>query len=503
MSEDSGDRSADQALGALASAAGISFVGRLANGGLVFAYGIVLARLLDVHEVGVLLLGLTLIRVAELLSRMGLELGALHFVAIAQGDGRPSRVRGTVRNAVRLALSFSVILAIALVAGAPLLAHVFDLPELAGVLRILALSLPPTSVAMILLAALLGLKDVVHNTIGEKLALPGINLIVCSLSLAAGFGLAGASGAYFAAALLTGLLAAHYFYRSAPPGYPPCAPVPETELVRFSAPIVLVILFKELLVWTDTIMLGLLRPANEVGIYGSAMRTAMIAGMITASFCAIFVPTISDLYNRKDMARLGFLYKTVGKWIFLASLPIFFVMALLSDELMLLFGPAFTSGSTPLVILALTQLVAAGGGAVSFMLMMSGKQKLILLGSFFACLLNLALTAVLIPRFGMAGAASATCISILAFNVAALIQVWRTMGMHPYDWSYAKLLFVGAVTFSMLSWLKASVGDLMFLREIVLYTIGYIMIYLILILATCMNAEDKLILAMLKRKLRG
>ena len=501
MSEDPEERPSDRDLGVLASGAGISLLGRIANGGLVFAYGVVLARLLEVRDVGAMLLGLTLIRVAELLSRMGLEFGALHFVAIANGDGRSSIVRATVRNAVRFGLLFSVFVSLGLVAGAPVLARVFELPELAVVLRTLALSLPLTSTTMILLAALLGLKEVVKNTLGEKIALPGINLILCTLLLAAGLELNGASMAYVAAALFTMPLAAYFFHRSAPLARSPSAPVPAMELLRFSVPVVLVVMCTDLLAWTDTIMLGLLRPADEVGIYGSAMRVAIIAGMFTASFCALFVPTISDLYNRGEMRQLGYLYKAVGKWIFLATLPVFFVVMLLAPNLMLLFGPAYVPGSAPLVVLTLTQLVAACGGAVSFMLMMSGRQKLILVDALFACVLNLALNAALIPRFGMLGAASATCISIAAFNAMALVQVWRTMEMHPYHWGYAKILAVGAIAFLAVSWLRSEFGASGSATEFALYSAGYLALYLVILLATGMDAEDKVILDKLRRKL--
>lgn len=502
MGEAPGERRADRELGVLARGAGISLAGRIANGGLVFAYGVLLARLLEVHDVGVMLLGLAIMRFAELLSRMGLEFGALHFVAIANGDGRSSIVRGTVRNAVRLGLLTSLAFAVTLVAGANPLARAFGLPELAAVMRTLALSLPLTTTTLILLAALLGLKDVARNTIGEKIAIPGFNLALCALALAAGLGLAGSSAAYLAAALLALPLAALYFRRASPPAHGVGAPVPTAALLRFSVPIAMVALCTELLSWTDTIMLGLLRPAAEVGIYGSAMRVAVIAGMFTASFCALFVPTISDLYNRKEMQQLGFLYKAVGKWIFLATLPVFFVVALVAPDLMLLFGPAFVPGSSSLVILALGQLVAALGGAVSFMLMMSGRQKLILADAIFACVLNLALNAALIPRFGMAGAAISTVVSITAFNVVALVLVWRTMGMQPYHWGYAKILLAGVAAFLAAAWLKSAIGELAPVAQIAAYSVGYTVAYTALVLGACMEAEDKVVLDMFRRKFR-
>lgn len=485
----------------LAGGAAISLAGRLVNAALVFAYGIVIARWLGASDAGTLLLALALVRIVEPVCRLGLDLGSVHFVAIAQGAGLPGAVRPTVRRALALSLVLTVAAAVAAFLAAPALSRAFGQPALEPVIRVLALGLPFTTTAAMWLAALLGLKDVARNTIGEKVVVPGLNLLACVLLLAAGAGLAGASAAYVVAAALAVPFIWRQFDAIAPRAASAAPVATPRELLRFSAPVVLVVLCKELLVWTDTLMLGLWRPSSEVGIYGSAMRTALLVGMITASFSAIFVPSISELYHRGELARLAQLYKSVGKWTFLATLPLFFALVLLAPEVLRLFGPDFPAGADALRLLALSHLLAAAGGAVTFMLAMTGRQNLVVLNAATACVLNVLFLAVLVPPLGMLGAAAASCLSTALFNAAALLQVRHLLGMQPYHAGYLRLLAAGCTAFALALAFKAAVGEIHYLAAIVLHGGVCFVLYALLVYALCRDADDELVISRVRRRL--
>jgi O-antigen/teichoic acid export membrane protein len=488
-------------LHALAGGASLSLIGRVASGALVFLYGIAVARLLDVRSVGILMLGLAIIRIAELVARMGLEIGAMHHVAILAATGRGADVRPTVRNAVGVALACSLLVAGIVAALAPLAARTFELPELAGVLRILAAALPPMSVAMIVLTSLLGLGRVAYNTIGEKLVLPAVNVAACTLLLAAGLGVRGASAAYVLSGLLTVPLALRYFRRSTAAAPPRAAPVPAIELLRFSTPIVLVVILTQALLWTDTLILGLLATASDVGIYSAAARTALALSMVVASFNTIFAPTISALYHRGDTAHLRFLFKTVSKWMFLVTCPLALVLMLLSHEIMALFGPAFPAGARALQILALAQLIASGTGAVGFMLTMSGRQKVMLVNTVVACLLNVALNAWLIPIHGMEGSAIATCISITVYSLLALVEVRWTLEMHPYTGGHGKVVAAGLVALAILGGAKPHLGAVTWQQALVGYPLAFAALYVAGLFLLGVAKEEASILSTLKQKL--
>jgi O-antigen/teichoic acid export membrane protein len=490
-------------LHAIAGGAGLSLFGRIATGGLVFVYGVVVARLLDVRSVGILMLGLAIVRIAELLARMGLEIGTMHYVSILAGSGRASGIRPTIRNAVGLVLACSIAVAAVLMLTAPLASRIFGMPELSAVLRILAAAVPPMSVAMILLAALLGLKQIAYNTIGERIALPASNLVICAALLTAGLGAQGASAAYVVSATLTVPLALWYLTRCTEPARSRPAPVPVRDLLRFSAPIVLAVILTQVLLWTDTLMLGLLGTASEVGIYSAAARTALVLSMVVASFNGIFAPTISDLYHRGELAHLKLLFKTVSKWMFLVTCPLALVLVLLSGELMLLFGPAFAGGAGALQILLVAQLVASGTGAVGFMLMMSGRQKAMLINTVVACVVNVGLNAAFIPGYGIEGAAIATCISIAVYSLLALVEVQWTLKMHPYANGHWRVAAAGVAAFVVLALAKPHIAGLTYLETLAVYSAAYAALYLAGLFVLGMAKDEKLLFSTLKGRLLG
>jgi len=489
-------------LQAIAGGTGLSMLGRIVNGALSFFYGVVLARLLDIHSVGVMMLALAIIRIAEFVARMGLELGTLHYVAILAGKGSIAGVRGTVRSALGLVVLFGFALTAILAASAGLMSVRFEMPDLAAVIRILSVSLVPTSMTMILLAALLGLKQFGYNTVCERIVLPATNLVICGALLLAGFGIVGASVAYVAAALLTFPLAARYFGRSAPAAGRVSAPIAAGELLRFSAPLVLVIILTQMLFWADIVMLGLLRSASEVAVYSAAARTAFAANMIVAAAGQIFAPTISHLYHRGDLSHLEALYKTVGKWMFLATLPAVMLLLLLSAEVLRLFGPAFVAGKTALMILAVTQLVDAGTGTSSFMLTMSGRTKLMVFNTGVAFVLNVALNALLVPRFGIEGAAAATFLALGTFQLLALIETRWTLKMHPYSAGYLKPLAAGIAAFACVWAVKAAIGEMPYVLAIVVYSAAYAVLYFGALFVAGLAKEDELVLSTIRSKLR-
>ena len=63
---------------------------------------------------------------------------------------------------------------------------------------------------------------------------------------------------------------------------------------------------------------------------------------------------------------------------------------------------------------------------------------------------NLALNVVLIPRYGLAGAAAASAAGTLLNNLLPLVQVWRSMGLHPFGSGVAVAAGLSAGCFGLL-----------------------------------------------------
>jgi O-antigen/teichoic acid export membrane protein len=113
------------------------------------------------------------------------------------------------------------------------------------------------------------------------------------------------------------------------------------------------------------------------------------------------------------------------------------IIVLFGKTILGLFGPGFIIAYVPLVILLTGQTINAMSGSVGFLMTMTGyeKQAAWIIGT--GATANIALNAVLIPLFGILGAARilgaaiATASTTALWNVAMLIFVRKRLGIDP------------------------------------------------------------------------
>jgi O-antigen/teichoic acid export membrane protein len=214
-------------------------------------------------------------------------------------------------------------------------------------------------------------------------------------------------------------------------------------LFRFSLPMSLnrVILYTNN--QTEVVVLGMLAPAATLGVFGVAKRLSMIIGALLTSVTVLFNPMVADLHHRGRARELDRLFKTATRWLFTLGWPVCLVEVLFAPEIVRLFGRGFASGAAALVILALGQLVNVGTGTVSNLLAMAGHARLTLANSIAFLVLSLILDLLLIPRYGLLGAAVANAGAVAAVNLLRLWQTRRVLGIGPYDRRFLRPLVAG------------------------------------------------------------
>jgi O-antigen/teichoic acid export membrane protein len=117
-----------------------------------------------------------------------------------------------------------------------------------------------------------------------------------------------------------------------------------------------------------------------------------------------------------------------------------------------LYGPGFAAGAGALVILAGAHLVNGCLGLTPYVIAMSGRSRLFFLDNLGASLLNLCLGLLLVPRFGIIGAAVASFVSVTGLQLALTIQSWVLERIHPFASAQLKPLAAGVVT-AVAEWL--------------------------------------------------
>ena len=182
---------------------------------------------------------------------------------------------------------------------------------------------------------------------------------------------------------------------------------------------------------TDIMLLGLLVNEKAAGIYAAANRLAEIILMIIASANAVAASLMARLHATGERQELQQLVSMATAGVLLAALPISVLLVIFGHDILRLFGTEFVSGYLPLTILLAAQLVVAMAGSVMLLLTLTGHQSEAAIHMAWGVVLKLILSLVLIPNYGMMGAAVATFCGALLWNIRMLQLVRRTVGVDP------------------------------------------------------------------------
>jgi len=185
--------------------------------------------------------------------------------------------------------------------------------------------------------------------------------------------------------------------------------------------------------WTDTLLVGHFLEEDQVGIYRVAFRMAAVVTLVQAAVNSYAAPLFAERHASGDRAGLRAALRQTTLLNVAFSVPAFGALVAVPTWWMGWFGEAFEAGATCLVWLAAGQAVNALCGPVMYLLNMTGHERPAQRIVWAAALVNLALNLWAIPRFGIAGAAVATALSMALWNVAAAVAVKRLLGLSVWD----------------------------------------------------------------------
>ncbi len=487
----------------IAKGAGITFFGDFFGKGVNFISQILIARLLGTELFGLYALGLVIFNVAQTLAGMGLSQGVVRYVAIHDGAGNPEKVKGTILLSVGLPFIVGSVIGLVLFLAADGIANNIGKPELSRVIKITSFGVPFMAAMMASIAATRGFKKMQYYVYVKNIFHPIANLALIVLFYWFGLRLLGAISAWIIAAGLGLILGIYYIKKEFPEFSKVKAAFEAKELLKFSGPLVLVGFLQMLFIRTDILMLGYFRTSAEVGVYNAVSQIMILLVMVLMAFNSIFSPMVADLYNRNQLNELNRLLKIVAKWVFLLTLPIFMIMVVSPKELLSIFGPEFVSGWPAFLILALFFFLTISLGPVTQTLIMAGLQKLELYNTLGSLLLNIILNLLLIPKFGLFGAAMATGISSLCLHVVRLLEIISFLKLSPFSAKNIKVLLLGIPVLGLSLFIKSFFPEMHYLQSLALTTLCVMTLYSLLFWLLGIEEEDRLVLTALKKKIAG
>jgi O-antigen/teichoic acid export membrane protein len=180
---------------------------------------------------------------------------------------------------------------------------------------------------------------------------------------------------------------------------------------------------------TDVVMIGLLLGAADVGPYVLAAALAELVAFPQAAIAALWGPRLAAQYGHHDSAGLRATAGQARLFVAGSGLGLGVVVLLTGPWLLELVGKDFAGGAVPLAILVGAQMLRSLFGPVQLALNMTGRERQALKVVVVMAAGNILLNAWLIPMFGIAGAAVATGIVLVAGAVVMLSVFRRTLSV--------------------------------------------------------------------------
>jgi O-antigen/teichoic acid export membrane protein len=213
----------------------------------------------------------------------------------------------------------------------------------------------------------------------------------------------------------------------------PKAYLPRTWLA-VSVPIFMVEGFYLLLTYADVLVLQQFRPPEEVAVYYAAAKTLALVAFVYFSVSAAVAHRFSEYHITGNKTELSAFLADSIRWTFWPSLGATIVILALGKPFLWLFGPQFTDGYFLMFILAIGPLARATVGPVERLLNMVGEQRACANVYAAAFITNMGLCVILIPLFGVGGAAIAISSAMILESVLLFWVTRMRLGLHVFIW---------------------------------------------------------------------
>jgi O-antigen/teichoic acid export membrane protein len=496
----------DQTILTSAKGGAINFVGTLFGYAGQFALGLLLARFMGAEQYGLYSLADTALSLATGLALLGLGEAVVRYVSIFADRRDEGGLWGTLQIGLGIPFIIGVLAGMFLFVFADSFARLaFQEPRLAPLLRIVAFTIPFSTLMYSAASATQGFKQMQHKVIAQDISMAVIKLIlVAAVIVFIGLNAVRAMTVYAIAVIAASVMLLYFLHRLFPVNRPfRAARLNTKQMLVFSLPLYfsrLIAMFGSNL---QTVLLGVLNTVTSVGVFTAASRVSTIGTLFHSSIVVSAMPVVSELYSRGEKEQLGHVYQTMTKWTFTFNLPMFLIIIMFSKPILSIFGDSFVAGSFALTILAFGSLVNAGTGICGVLITMTGYTWLRTINSLLVLALTLTLNLLLIPRMGIVGAAIAGAGATALSNLARLLQVFLLFRLLPYNRSFIKPVLAGlaalAVTLVATRWVFTGTSLIYAAVNVTFLLVTYVAMILLLGL----SEDDQIVLERLQRRLRA
>ena len=501
------DGSPDRAgLAEVARGSSLNLVGVIIAAAATLGTTIIVTRQFSRPVAGAFFTATSLFLIVEAIASLGAYNGAIYFIARLRSVRADSKIPAMLRAAtLPVAVAAAVATAVMLLLAHPLAQLLLGghlekgggaAPEaVADSIRALAITLPFAALLDTYLGASRGFRAMLPTVTIDRIGRSSFQLL--GLLVAAAAGSAALLAPLWALPYIPACIAAWLWLRRvrrramaqaqvawpvalpvtapamaallalstpAPPWDPPGGPVrgamgdaSARSFWAFTAPRALATIAQIVIQRFDIVLVAIMRGPVAAAIYTTATRFLVVGQLGNVAIIQAAQPQFSHLFAVGDRRGASTVYQATTGWLIVLTWPLYLLAITYGSEVLAIFGHSYRAGSTVMVILGLAMLVATGCGQVDMVLTTTGRSSWSLLNGLLAVTVNVAIDLVLIPRYGIAGAAIGWATAIGVTNLVPLIQVAWVVKVHPFGRGLLAATLLTTLSFGVLPLLLRAV----------------------------------------------
>ena len=473
-----------------------------------FVARVLIARFYTPEDYGLFNLFFTVLSIFAGIGLLGLGAGISRFIGYYKGSGEKHNIKAVEVWGLLIGAVSGISFGILLFFIAPWISPLFSEKNVfVDYIRIAAVTLPFYVILSLLISVFRG-----HQRTKERILFYdlGRNVFFLIFSLIAGilaFPFIGVIWSMFAATALMSLSFFAYYLKKQKSllknvGSFSFAPSIVKKILLFSLPLVLVGIMYQVMGWADTLMIGYFLTESSVGFYNVArpLSTFISTGLVITIF--IYSPLVAGLYAQKKFKENDIIFTVLTKWICFLTLPLAMVLFFYSNEVISRsFGVEYIQAAIPLQILAVAYFVNNFMGPNGSTLTAYGKTKFLMYTTSLAAGLNIIMNIILIPIYGIIGAAIATGVSLILINIIRTYKLYLISGIHPLKLNNIKPV-ISTAFFGSIFVLALTITPLSKTFQAILAFVILTLLFLLLLFVTrSVSQQDVKLLVLIEKKI--
>jgi O-antigen/teichoic acid export membrane protein len=430
-----------ESLGKLVKGASIVFIGTVIGKAVALFGQILIVRSLSPADYGGIALAFTIVSAVSGIIVLGAPQGATRLIAAGQSSNQKTQ---TLMTALTISASAGLLGAIAILFFRFRIQQLTDTSGLAKLLSAFSVFLLIAPTQQVLIGGIRGFQQPTARVLSKNIIGQIGALILLGVLLLIGKPYLGAIIYWVSVPILVAISAVYFLQKKVNFSEVYSNKINLTsigEFLSFSWPLAFSSSFVLLMSQLDVLMIGIFLNTDQVGLYRAIQPLKEVVLFFLTSFTFLYLPIATEFFTDKKYSELNKLYTTVTKWVVTITYPIVLISTFFANDIIrILFTESYLPASTAFVILILGMFTRVIVGPNGTTIQAINKTGVEMYASVIGGIVNIVLNITLISKFGIEGAAVATGMGFITYNIVEIYVIYKETKVTPFSLNIIKPL---------------------------------------------------------------